>query len=124
MRRVSTADLLQQCGWLSVRQLCQYVSVVELHKVLCYKEPKYLYDKPTKSRQDLHYSTRQHYICENGTVECNGKLMISSANLEMTKSSWRWRAATVFNSLPLHYRLEKEHSVFKQNVKEWIKHDV
>ena len=39
-----TAELLRQCGWLSVHQLSVYHSVVLVFKVLQFRSPKYLYN--------------------------------------------------------------------------------
>ena len=38
-----TAELLKQCGWLSVSQLSVYHSVVQVFKVLQARSPKYLH---------------------------------------------------------------------------------
>ena len=43
--RTATTTLLNQCGWLSVRQLVRYHSLVLLFKIKSEKTPKYLYDK-------------------------------------------------------------------------------
>ena len=40
----TTSHLLAQCGWLSVKQLVVYHSVVLLHKVLKSGSPKYLWE--------------------------------------------------------------------------------
>ena len=46
-RFTSTKDLLKQCGWLSVKQLMIYHSLVLLHKVFQNRKPVYLYQKIT-----------------------------------------------------------------------------
>ena len=52
-----TSVLLQQCGWMSVKQLMAYHSIVLLHKTLKNQTPSYLYQKVTSSTEQ--YNTRQ-----------------------------------------------------------------
>ena len=40
-----TSSLLNQCGWLSVRQLVVYHSLLLLHKVRRDKKPRYIYER-------------------------------------------------------------------------------
>ena len=53
----STKVLMKACGWMSVRQLMAYHSLVLLHKILQQQYPSYLYNKVTSGSQD--YNTRQ-----------------------------------------------------------------
>ena len=41
----STKVLLDQCGWLSVKQLVEYHSLILVYKIKSKKKPEYLYDK-------------------------------------------------------------------------------
>ena len=42
-----TSVLLQQCGWMSVKQLMAYHSIVLLHKTLKNQTPSFLFQKVT-----------------------------------------------------------------------------
>ena len=121
-RRVSTADLLKQCGWLSVEQLGAFTSLIELKKVLIHKEPKYLYDKlmPRPEHQGAH-GTRQNFHHTDTGLESNGKLEIATCRLEIARDSWRWRAPTIYNTLPTDYRSETSLAIFKSKVKVWAR---
>ena len=120
VRRVSTAELLRQCGWLSVRQLCVYTSLVELQKVVINKEPRYLYEKLTGGSEGRTHGTRQNYMCVNGVLEPNGSLISAPARLDITKSSWRWRTVLLYNELPAAYRMETDIKQYKCYVKKWV----
>ena len=52
-----TRVLMQQCGWMPVKQLMAYHSLVLLHKTLQQKSPSYLYKKVTSGYQQ--YNTNQ-----------------------------------------------------------------
>ena len=52
-----TRTILKSCGWLSVRQLLVYHSLVVLNKTFANKAPKYMYDKVTAAGK-FNYNTR------------------------------------------------------------------
>ena len=52
---VSTAQLLKECGWLSVRQLSVYTTVLSVHKTIVHKIPEVLYEHLDSGRR---YETR------------------------------------------------------------------
>ena len=123
-RRVSTAELLQQCGWMSVHQLGVYTSGVEVHKILQSKQPKYLYEKLTaSSRMQVPHRTRQHFQFVNSDLVESGKLQVPRARLEVTNTSWRWRAAGQYDKLP--YTMKQLNvAKFKDQLKSWVKNNV
>ena len=108
-----TSVLLQQCGWLSVNQLIFYHSVLMLFKVKKQGYPKYLFDMHKDS--EYSYSTRQ---------ATNSILKIKQARLELSRESFRWRAAQQFNLIPKDIRDETSIDEFKSKVKSWIKTNI
>ena len=56
-----TVTLMRVCGWMSVRQLMAYHSLVGLHKTLASQKPVYLYQKITSGGK-FPYKTRQAAI--------------------------------------------------------------
>ena len=48
-------ELLRQCGWLSIKQLVYYHSVISIYKTLQTTYPKYIY---TKLSSEFPYNTR------------------------------------------------------------------
>ena len=56
-RYTPTTVLMQQCGWLTVKQLKVFHSLVLLQKTLQHQSPSYLFRKVTSGKQG--YATRQ-----------------------------------------------------------------
>ena len=118
--------LLQTCGWMSVRQLMVYHSLVLLHKTLAQQSPVYLYEKVTAAGQ-FPYKTRQAAVCppqfsfevqhptDSGTIR-----QVSSAKLGISKKGWCWRSVEMYNSLPSDIRLENKLPNFKKRLKDWV----
>ena len=121
-----TKTLLKTCGWMSVRQLMAYHSLVLLHKTLAHQAPVYLYEKVTAGGQ-FHYKTRQAAVCptefsfsvqhptNSGTVR-----QVSSVKLGISKQSWCWRSVEMYNTLSTELRMEKKLPKFKKQLKNWV----
>ena len=110
----STKELLSQCGWLSVDQLIFYHSVLQLHKVRLSRTPMYLY---TMHNSWLYqYRTRQ---AENELVQIRGR-----PKLELSRLSFKWRAANYYNQLPGDIRKCSCIKSFKVKVKIWIRANI
>ena len=121
-----TKTLLKARGWMSVRQLMAYHSIMLVHKTMVNRTPIYLYKKLTASGP-FQYNTRQAATCPPGfsfTVShpcSNGTLRQGSGSkLDISKQGWCWRAAEQYNTLPDGLRLERELPNFKKRLKEWI----
>ena len=106
-------DVLKQVGWLSVNQLIFYHSVLLIFKVKQNKSPKYLHNMFS---WNYKYNTRQ---AEGGNIRLIGK-----PKLEVTRNSFRWRAANQFNQLPEEIKTCKSLENFKLSVKKWINDNV
>ena len=114
-----TRTLMKVCGWMSVRQLLAYHSLVLLQKTLVSQTPVYLYKKLTVEG-DFSYKTRQAATFPPGfsfTVthptdseavrqECGTKNGIS-------KQGWCWKSVQMYNTLPPDLRLERKLPNFK-----------
>ena len=121
-----TKKLLQTCGWMSVRQLMAYHSLVLLHKTLTHQTPVYLYQQITASGQ-YPYTTRKTARCPRefsfdvqhptsiGTVR-----QVAGVKLDISKQGWCYRAVQLYNTLPASLRLEKKMNKFKRNLKTWV----
>ena len=108
-----TVELLRQCGWLSVHQLSVYHSVVLVFKVLQVKSPKYLYNMFSTT---YNYKTRE---ADSGRIR-----NIRKPELELSKDSFRWRAAALFNQLPENIRNKKNLPGFKLAAKQWVRQNI
>ena len=78
-----TAELLNQCGWLSVKQLVFYHSVVLVFKTLKFKEPIYIFQKLSTT---FPYETR---LAESNAIRTGEQFQ---PTLELTKKSFIHRA--------------------------------
>ena len=118
------------CGWLSVRQLLVYHSLVLLYRTVQMQMPLYLFSK-VKAGGDYTYRTRQaatfppgfsfgvSHPTDSGSIRPG-----SYPKLDMTKQSWSSKSVEIFNTLPSTLRLEKKLVNFKTRLKEWIKLNV
>ena len=105
-----TKTLLMQCGWLSVNQLIFYHSVLLIFMVRQRKVPKYLYD--------MHNSWQYNYDTRQAR---GGILGMTRPRSELTRNSFRFRAAIHYNHLPQYLRNIDSCTEFKKEVKAWIK---
>ena len=108
-----SAELLRQCGWMSVNQLVVYHSVVLVYKVMQSKSPRYLHSVFLTS---YSYQTKQ----------ADKKLLRQTRNmdLDISHSSFRWRAGQAFNDLPLEIRSLGKLVKFKNKARIWIKANI
>ena len=112
-----TRILMQQCGWLSVRQLMVYHSVSLLHKTLQNGSPLYLYQKITSNGSHLHNSRR----AEAGSLRQG---LQSKSRLDLTRRGWCWRSLEQYNQLPSEIRNEHKMKIFKKKLQEWVNANV
>ena len=112
-RFASTREVLRQCGWLSVRQLTAYHTLLLLRNVMKNKSPVALY----KMFDDEYcYNTRQ---AASGKLKCHRK-----PKLELIKKSFGWRAVELCNRLPEDIRSIESTEGFKKKAKEWIRNTI
>ena len=112
-----TSVLMQQCGWMPVRQLMAYHSIVLLHKTLKYQKPHYLFTKVTSGAEQ--YNTRQSAgyraaLVEAGVME---QAAVEKCQLGLSSSSWAWSSVRLYNRLPADIRAEKSLNNFKSSLK-------
>ena len=112
-RLTPTAELLSQCGYLSVRQMAYYHSVVAVHKVLVHQAPVYLHQVvqgALASGVHHQYPTR-----------AAGARVVAPARLEAANTSWRWRASAQHAALPAELRTEASMQQFQAKLREHTK---
>ena len=96
---LSTKQLLDKMGWLSIYQLAIYHSVLLIWKVKSKQEPK----RTTELLQYSHNSTPR---------------------IELTSRIWSKVASTYFNKLEPNVKNLKKIGAFKRTLKNWIKLNV
>ena len=105
-----TTTLLKQCGWLSVRQLVQYHSVLLAFKMMKEGKPDYFVDK---FKTDFPYKTR--------FAAGHGVRKIETATSDPRKKGFVNRTIEVWNKLPLDLKKEISLKKFKFKLKKHIK---
>ena len=109
----SRAKLLQQCGWLSVRQMVTYYDLVLVYKIRRDKKPVYLYNKLSRMN---HYNTRLmtvHMISPPDQLKT-----------KIAKTSFINRAITQWNSLPVELHTIDTLDAFKVKAKLWVRQNI
>ena len=113
-RSTPVAKLLLQCGWMSVRQMISYHSLLLLHKSKRTKKPGYIF---SKINDKFPRNTR---LAKTGGIK-NGRRFQSSLAL----ASFLPRTIREWNDdLPMEIRSEKNMKKFKLILKVWIKENV
>ena len=104
-------ELLRQCGWLSIRQLVFYHSVITIYKTLQTSFPKYIHSKLS---MEFPYNTR---LAQSESVRMGPDFQ---SKLEITEKSFMNRATVSFNRLPAELRQVRKIEDFKKELKRWI----
>ena len=109
------AELLGQCGWLSVKQLVFYHSVVLIYKTILTTYPKYIYSKLSTQ---FPYNTR---LAQTDSVRMGEDF---KSKLELTEKTFMNRATISYNQLPPELRKIPKIDDFKKKLKGWVKENV
>ena len=104
-----TRTLLKHCGWLSVRQLIAYHSILQIWKILYLRRPSTL-----TSRLQL----------TNNRSRANSILALPPNTTHIGKNSFIVRAAHHWNSLPTELRTTSRMETFKKKLKHWIHENI
>ena len=108
-----TKVLLQQVGWLSVRQLFAYHSLCLVRKIEFSGQPLFLKEK---LKRTFAYDTRQ------ATSNCYS--ISHTPKSERTRKSFVHSSIVLWNSLPSELRILQAEGTFKMNLKLWIRDNV
>ena len=106
-----TRQLLKQCGWMSVQQLAQYHSILQVHKVIKAGKPLYL---SSKLVTDHPYPTRQ--ASSGGIRHTADNTGLSS----LAQKNVFGRAPKSYNSISTEIKTAVSIAVFKRKLRVWI----
>ena len=107
------SELLLQCGWLSVRQLVYYHTILQVYKVRKYGRPTYIYRKISEE-----FNQRTRLAVGNGIRET---FKIKSSE---RRRSFIPRAIRSWNALPTSLRQVDKLNKFKKELKLYVKNNV
>ena len=111
------SQLLNECGWRSVRQEMYYHTALQVHKSMKAKKPVYLYDKLTNDGE-WPRDTRQ---ARSSTIRQGPSYQ---TKLGLAKNSFRWRGSNCYEALPLSIRSEGKLWKFKKKLNTWKKANI
>ena len=114
-RETPTRELLRQVGWLSVRQMVFYHSVLLVYKVRQYGYPMYFAEKLS---EEYVYNTRNS---QDNVIRMGQQFRAKNA---ITTKSWRWRGAINFNKLPSDIRCTEGTNIFKMKLRIWVMNNI
>ena len=104
-------EILRQCGWLSVRQLVFYHSIIQIYKTKQTSYPKYISDK---LNLEFPYNTR---LAGSESVRMG---TVFKSRLALTERSFLNRSTVNFNQLPTELRQIQKIELFKRKLKQWV----
>ena len=106
--------LLTHCGWLSVRQLVVYHSLLQVFKTRNSKLPLFLHEKISN---EFKYNTR---LAAGSGMRLENKNALS----EIGKQSFSQRSVLLWNNLPVNIRQSESLLIFKSSLKDWVKNNI
>ena len=111
----STRRLMDSCGWLSVKQLVVYQSVIMIHKTMKTESPSYIH---SRLNNPYTYRTRQN---TSGSIRLDETF---SSQGSLPPRSFRYRGAHDYNLIPASIRAISNLTTFKFKLKQWIKRNI
>ena len=99
-RKTRTRDLMTANGWMSIKDMISYHSLIMVWKILYLKKPKHIYNTITTEDDNL--------------------ILLTKPRLQFTSRGFKHRASLEWNQLPTTLRNEDSISIFKKTLKKWI----
>ena len=107
-----SSEVLLQCGWLNVRQLVAYHSIIQVYKTAQSGFPAYV---SNRLDTDFPYNTR---FSESESIRIGKD---SCCKLEVTSKSFMYRGVKLYNQVPSEIKKVEKVDTFKVKLKEWLK---
>ena len=108
----STRRLMEACGWLPVKQLVRYHTILMVHKVILSNRPMYI---SSRLETDHYYRTR---MSSSGGIRMDETYRYKT---DLPRKSFRYRGAHEYNTIPAELRKIRSLNTFKNKLKSWIK---
>ena len=115
-----TRQLLLECGWLSVRQLLVFHSLVQVHKTVQQPTPSYLFNRVSSQLRLLQTGSSYPYRTRNEAQGVIRRVPQAEARLDLAERSWFWAAPKMYNTLPTSIKTETNLQKFKMKLKAWV----
>ena len=101
----STRQILRQCGWLSIRQLGFYHSILTMHRILRNDKPVYL---RSRVAFDFPYQTR---LATGGNIRCSRE--------NVMEGSFTSKSIVNYNRIPDSLKTVTSLPTLKRKLKKW-----
>ena len=106
-----TRRLMKKCGWLTVKQLVKYHTIIMVHKTLMTNKPMYM---NSRLRTEHSYRTR---MGGSGGVRLDETYRYKT---DLPMKSFRYRGSHEYNAIPADIRGTRSLDTFKIKLKKWI----
>ena len=105
-----TKDLLQQIGWLNIKQMVAYYSTLTIYKSQKHGAPRY-----------IHTMVSEPFQVKTRMAKTGGIRVTRQFKSEIGKSSFITRTTDLWNVIPMELRMEDSYKSFSCKLKEWVK---
>ena len=116
-KNIPVKQLLNECGWRSVRQEMYYHTAVLVHRIITQRRPTYLYSQLTADGSH-GYQTR------SSTTSNIRQSTSFNTSLTLCKESFKWRGAACYEGLPGSIRSIKNIKLFKKELDSWVRNNI
>ena len=116
-RLTPTIVLLKQCGWMPVKHLMVFHSLVLLHKTIQHQTPAYLYKKVTSGNEPPNTRLAAITTAAIAAASMPKQPTVEECTLVLKKKSWCWSSIVWYNQLPVDLRAEGKIGPFKTRLK-------
>ena len=107
-----TRRLMKLCGWLTVKQLVKYHTIIMVHKTVMNNRPLYI---SSRFSTEYSYSTR---MSNSGGVRLDETYRYRT---DLAMRSFRFRGVHDYNEIPAEIRGTRNLESFKIKLKKWMK---
>ena len=111
--RTRTSSLLQQMGWMNVRQIVSYYSVISIFKTQQSGLPKY-----------IHNLVSIPFKVGTRMADSGGIRDIRNITSRIGMSSFIPRTVSLWNRMPATIRMEESMAIFSTKLRVWITNNI
>ena len=116
--RTPVKTLMQQIGWLSVRQLVVYHNCLTVYKIKKFSKPAYFFKK---FGMEVDHGNEQPVSSRTRLYSTGGIRMENiSMKSNLDKENFSWTSVSSWNNLPIEIRKLDSLCTFKRSLREWI----
>ena len=108
--KTSTKVLLQEIGWLNIKQMVAYYSTLNIYKTRQHESPKY-----------IHNLISEPFKVKTRLAKTGGIKVTRQFKSKIGKSAFIPRTVDLWNEIPMEIRTENSKNKFSNKLREWVK---